>query len=103
MLNTATYCLFLAFIFLQICDVLTTIYIIDVMGGKELNPAMAWIAGKIGLVSGLLVSKVIALLVLCYVILVLPVPPSAAKIVMFGVNFLYVVVVVRNFVVIARK
>lgn len=45
-------------IVVQIVDAITTIKILE-RGGKELNPAMAWLFEKMGVIEGLFVVKTV--------------------------------------------
>lgn len=49
------------FIFLQIADCLTTIYILK-RGGREANPFMNWLFDKIGIPAALAAMKLITLI-----------------------------------------
>lgn len=52
--------LLLLFVILQIVDSLTTIHILK--NGKELNPVLAWLFDKIGIVTTLIIIKTLAIL-----------------------------------------
>lgn len=52
--------LLFVFILLQIADCITTVYILK-QGGREANPFMNWLFGKVGIVTTLVVMKLIAI------------------------------------------
>jgi uncharacterized protein DUF5658 len=50
----------LAFIVLQALDILTTVLVIRVGGGAELNPLICKFVAQFGLIGGLITAKVLA-------------------------------------------
>jgi len=48
------------FILLQIADSLTTVHILK-QGGREANPALAWLFDKVGMIPSLVVMKLLAI------------------------------------------
>lgn len=75
------------FALLQVADIFTTWKVLS-QGGRELNPVMAWVMGRLGVLPGLVLAKLalLGLLVSC--------PPNLM--VMAGLCVLYAAVVVRN-------
>jgi len=51
------------FILLQIADCLTTVYILK-QGGREINPFMNWLFGKVGILAALIGMKLIVTIAL---------------------------------------
>ena len=64
----------IVFIILQIADVWLTLKVID-RGGRELNPAVAWVMARLGDLPGLLAVKTVYV---CAVCLALPWLSAAA-------------------------
>lgn len=74
--------IFMALMLLQAADVYTTLRIIG-NGGRELNPAMAWLMRELGALSALVVSKCLMLIVVLTLLPKLPVWFMVALIVVY--------------------
>lgn len=69
-MNDSLYAL-AAIVLLNVLDVLTTMHVLS-KGGREINPMVSWMIGKLGIVPALLVVKVFALGVLYSQLAVIP-------------------------------
>ena len=87
--------LFIAFVILQLADIYTTKTILD-DGGREVNPVMAKLFEKFGVLPSLVVSKiVVAVLVYLYV--------QQHEIVMSLLVLFYLIVISNNFYQINKR
>ena len=77
-----------AFIVLQALDVLTTVLVIRVGGGRELNPLMCKFVALFGLIGGLIAAKVFAVAIALRLRKLMPVA-----------NLLFAAVVAWNFLI----
>jgi uncharacterized protein YacL len=80
---------------LQIGDAWTTIKALSNKKGVEANPILAWLFDKIGLVTGLVLIKVVAIGAIGY--LIYSTPPTLVTFILVVLNAIYGYVVYLNY------